>query len=413
MSSNHTATVGPDMAPSRADRELATRLATEINRPNKVDRFEKGALVRARNDRIGGFLPDLDLPGFGDELDDCGDEIPHFCADCGHHFAVGRTCRRSVCSRCATSWVVDRAASVVGKLDATARMMSSARDCAIYKHHVVVSPPEDWFLEASDPLSRTFEVISELLRAMDAEGVAIYHPFSGDDDVQDDRGEWKKRLFSGRNWEGDVKDELESRPHFHLLVAARHIPGGDVSRLLHEKTGWILHRIADEDTGRSIDDLEDLARAAAYSLSHVGIDTDDELNQAQYRYFGSTLHDATVFESIEREADHAVRKVAPDVLGIASDKVACVNEVAESEVSDRSNATLDNLDDDGESDGSEELEESGESTELVRCEGRVVPIDEAPDYLDDPEWTVSPTREREIRELWERWDEGGGWDGLG
>jgi len=35
-----------------------------------------------------GYLPPLDLSGFGEEYDDCGDDIVHFCTDCGSTFPL-------------------------------------------------------------------------------------------------------------------------------------------------------------------------------------------------------------------------------------------------------------------------------------------------------------------------------------
>ena len=393
----------PAEAPESNRSELADELVDVIERPRQADLSERGP---------EGWLPMLDLPGFGEEYDDCGDEIPHFCEGCGHTFAVGRTCKRSECPRCGAAWVLDRAPGIVGRLDATARMMSSVRDTAVYKHHVVFSPPDDWCLEADDPLDKTFDVIKKLLRRMDAEGYVFYHPWAGrNPDGGDDRGAWKNRVFSKRDFEGDVRDELIPRGHFHAVVCSPYIPGGDVITEVNDATDWVIKRVQKRDgSGRSLADLRDVARAVTYSMSHTGLATDAAgNNQAQYRMFGSTLHDAEVFDEIEEAADARVREVAPQTLGIPSKAVRCGREVAPEEADTPDLDTYTGDDGDGEGDGADEVEELDEE-EMVPCAGRVLPVDEAPEFLDDPKWLAEATCVDELREAWEEWRDSGGWD---
>jgi hypothetical protein len=388
--------------------DVAEAIIEAIDRPRQADDMSRGA---------DGWLPTLDLPGFGDSYDSCGEDMPHFCEDCGHTFAVGRTCSRSVCPRCAQSWVTNRAPNIVGKLDATARMMASVRDGAVYKHHVVLSPPDDWYLEAEDPLDRTFRVVREILDVMDAQGMVAYHPWAGEGSDGDDRGEWKRRLFNGRDWE-DVVDELVARGHFHAVVASPHIPGGDVTKQVHEETGWVIKRVTKRDgSARSLSDLQDVARAVSYVLSHTGIDTDrDGHNQAAYRKFGATWHDADVYDDVEEAADRAVREVAPKTLGIETRKVRCEREVA-AEARD-SDGSVDLLKEFGDGQGSGADAEPEPSTaepddggEMVPCSGRVRDIEDAPDYLDDDVWVATASCADELREAWADWEPGDGWPG--
>jgi hypothetical protein len=418
-----TDTVDPDRALPADERNVAAKIVEAIEAPEQwTGSGEDGgglggqlAATSSGTTSAGGYLPTMDLPGFGDPYDDCGEDIPHFCEHCGSTFPVGRTCRRSVCERCAQSWVVDRASSVVGKLDATARMMSAATGESIKKHHVVVSPPADWFLEADEPLDRTFHVIRDVLDALNAEGMVAYHPWSGGDDVVDDRGEWKRRLFNGREWSA-VRSGLEKRPHFHCVVAAEHIPGGELTERVHRETGWVIHRIADESTGVSLGGLDDVARAVTYTLSHTGIDTDgDGPNQAAYRQYGSTLHDAEVFDDLAEQADVAVRSVAPRVLGVDPSDVRCTTEVAADDAPDRDDAVdlTAAADGDGSGDAEADAETTVDEVELVECSGRILTIDRAPEYLDDPEWRATASHVDELQTTWEAWDEGEGWDDLG
>ncbi|WP_323174845.1 hypothetical protein, partial [Natrialba sp. PRR66] len=88
----------PDVALSEDDRRTARKIIGAIQDPPQLSEDE------ARSDQAAFFdektywsvrdneLPRHGLPGFGEAYDDCGDDIPHFCEDCGDAFAVGRTC---------------------------------------------------------------------------------------------------------------------------------------------------------------------------------------------------------------------------------------------------------------------------------------------------------------------------------
>lgn len=398
------------------DRKLAKKITDAIQQPKRGS---------ATDDKPGGYLPALSIPGFGDEYDDCGDEIPHFCTDCGHSFTVGRTCKRSECPRCAPAWVVDRATSVVGKVDAAARMMSTDLDTAVFKHHVVFSPPPTWYLQARDPLDRTFNVIKQILEAIGAEGVICYHPWSGSDEHDDDRGKWKQRLFSGRDWDGDVREELKPRGHFHAIVAAPFVPGGDVTKMVHAATDWVIHRVAKRDgSGRSLSDLEDVARATTYSLSHTGIANTEtsKNNQAQYRYVGARINRAEVRKQHEQAANRAVREVVPKTLGIPAHSVRCGREVGaaagaigtgpgvQSEWDDFDAGAGDG-DDCEHSASSTSTDSDGETEEIptAACAGEIRPVDDAKEYLNDPEWVARAAAADELQSTWEDWIREGGW----
>lgn len=165
-----------------------------------------------------GYLPPLDLSGFGEEYDDCGDDIVHFCTDCGSTFPLGRTCNWSVCMICVPMWAVDKAENDAARLQTVAKTMSARLGVPVYKHHLVFSPPEDWYLEAEDVIERTRKVVAGILKLMNAEGLVAYHGWT--EKETDDRGEWKGRLFEGRDFEGDVRAELKPNDHFHCIVAS-------------------------------------------------------------------------------------------------------------------------------------------------------------------------------------------------
>ena len=371
--------------------DVAKKIIESIDRPKKSTLDERGP---------GGWLPKLDLPGFGEQGDDCGEEIPHFCDCCGDSFVIGRTCSKSRCPRCASSWVLKRAGTSrekgedvpghVARMDALARTMSSnSGGKSIKLHHLLLQPPMDsWFLEAEDPLQKTFHVIREILQAFGAEGYVYYHPWAGDnaDSEEDDQGEWKKRLFNGRDWD-DVRDDLIPRGHFHCIVAAEWIEGQETTTQIFEKTGWITKRIAKRDgSGKSLDGLDDLAQAVTYCLSHTGIDTSGKNNQSAYRAYGSTLDSLSYFPNTEA-ADAAVRRAAPRTLGIQTQKVACQVEVSPDEAADEDATPTHDHDHDGEcSELEPDTDEEVDPVDLVPCNGKIRIITEAPRFLENPKW---------------------------
>ena len=405
------ATVGPDAGVPDAAVELA-----EVIDDHGLGSLSDYAASYVRDRQ----LPTLDLPGFGEAYDECGDPIPHFCEDCGSVQPVGRTCKRSECPRCAPAWALDRAPGLVGRLDATARMMSSARDEAVYKHHVVFSPPPGWATESDDPLDETFHTIRDLLELMDAEGVVAYHPWAGDQDGTDDMGAWKDRLFSGRDWE-DVQSELQPRGHFHAVVASPFIAGGRITAAVNEMTDWVIHRVEKRDgSGRSLSDLNDVARAVTYTLSHTGIDTrGDGHNQAAYRTYGATWHDADVLDDSERLADAAVREVAPRLLGLPTNEVSCGSDVREARagastidhrrtfasMSTSSSGEAPEPDGDPSSMPDQPTDATvGGDADRERCSGRLRHIDEADGYLDDDDWRERAPFASELRQTLAEWE---------
>ena len=397
-------TIDTEHMPVDSVDELVNEIVAAINRP------QQGSL----DPDDGGYLPPLDLPGFGEPYPDCGEDIVHFCDQCADIVGVGRTCDRSVCERCAQSWVLDPAIQVTAKADSTARLMSSKLGgVSVKKHHVVISPPDDWYLAASEPLDKTFEVIKEILAATGAEGASFYHGWAGNEEQDTDIGQWKERLFAGRDWETDVRQELMPRPHFHLLVVCPFFPGQSVTDRVHSETGWVIHRVADEETGGSLDSLKKFAKAATYCPSHTSIDTrGDGYNRAQIRKFGSTWHDASVYDNQLRKAEYAVRSVAPKTLGIPAREIRCESTGGDSEdgieLLDEYTSSSD-LDDDhddhdcGDScdDDHNDHDDDREPDEREMCKGALVPISEAPGYLDDDSWIEDCPHTDRLREAYQ------------
>jgi hypothetical protein len=366
-----------------------------------VNRFRS---VDAREDTFGTALPELELPGFGEEYDDCGEDIPRFCADCGSTHIVGRTCYRSVCPRCGASWTRRQGTAIAAKLEATRRYLESSRSgWDGYKfHHLSISPPEGFETFTNEALDRTFEILKEVLSELGVDtGVIFYHPYRGEDG--DDRGAWKKRLFEGLEWDG-VRDELEHSPHFHVVAIAKHVDGGYVTKAIEEQTGWLVERITKgEDSSVSIYDKYDLCRVVSYCLSHTGLyETDDGGTRAAYRYFGRAAN-LPAEEHIEREIDAAMRSVTPRTLGLSWSSVACAEDrdgrepqdwlVADTSAAFRSGVSYD---DDQEEAGEQEPPEG-------KCGGRLLHLSRAPEFLEDEDWMSAAPRAEELADTWVEW----------
>lgn len=410
-------------------RAIADEIITAIERPKRGDSDALGM-------GPGGWLPKLDLPSFGEAYDECGEDRPHFCVCCGDTVHVGRTCARSMCPRCWVAWVQKRAGTsrengedvpgIVAQLDKTARMMSSKLDTAVFKHHIVLSPPmDDWFLEAEDPLARTKEVIKEIMDALNLEGVIFYHPWAGDNEDHDgdDRDAWKKRLGAGRDWY-DVRKELKPRGHFHVVGCSPFVPGAGVTERVQAETGWVIKRVEKHDgSGRSLSDLVDVARAVTYNLSHTGVDTSGERNEAAYWKHGSTYHSGEVPEDVADEADAAVRSVAPTTLGISANRITCHQEVPEGNAANSVATRFLGLGEQGDEGGgggggAEDPDppgdpfesqlaspSSGDGVETVECAGRLEHIREAEHYLEDDDWREHAPYAETLQTTWEDWRE--------
>lgn len=358
-----------------------------------------------------------DLPGFGDAYDGskgrvpCGAEIPHYCQDCGHRVDVGRTCARSTCPRCGAAWVLKRAPKLVSRIQEAAKMKSAAMDdkTPVYKHHVIVSPPHDWYADVDDPTEELLQVGHRIMDAIDMDGIEVYHGWRGASDEgepTDDRGEWKKRLFNDRTWD-DVREEIEPSPHLHLIGACPWVPGGDVTAAVHEATDWIIHRVTERNgSAVSLGDMSSVARAVSYCLSHCALDTSGERTRSLYRRHGSAFTNADL-RTLD-EAREAVAHVGRETLGLPAASVECRSTVADD------GDDLDHLDDvddgDGDDDGADE-QDADDNTRT--CRGQLSMIDEADDDLDDEEWcrSVPDNNLEHLRETYEEWQAVGGWQG--
>jgi len=298
--------------------------------------------------------------------------------------------------------------------------MSAKMGESVKMHHLVFVPPSsndntgyDWYLDAADPIGKTREVVAKIMRSLNAEGVIYYHGWSGI--KGDDRGEWKKRLFAGRDFEGDVRNELKPRPHFHVVCASPFVAGGEVTKRITEETGWVIERIAGDD-GKSLEDLHAAARGITYCLSHTSIRLGYAVNgnnKAAKEAYGDVWHSdrLNVYDHTRREAERAVRSVAPKTLGVSPSSMRCETGVPVTERSDdvvevgdayddddlsasSEDTTSDSDDHDSDADG---VESEPEPIETVTCKGVIKPLSKAEEYLNDDDWVEHTLHSEELR----------------
>jgi hypothetical protein len=287
-------------------------------------------------------LPQLPLPGSGEEYGDCGEEFPSWlCSDrgCGAVYRTGRTCRRSRCPRCWKSWDFHTSSTVAAKADGRRRKEYSDSEGRMSPklHHVTVSLPNSTRFDSGDPLGRGFDLAKLLLAQVDAHaGYLIYHPWriaadhrgdvlghsSGEGDLT-----WKDvlGLIDSEGWDTVREEYLTYAPHFHAICVSEFVQGGAVTDALEDKTGVVIHRITPEDDSAvSIGDMEGLCKVSAYSLSHAGIAQDEEndARRAAYRPFGAVAN-TEVRENVEMEAKDALRSVSGTVLGLDFPEPTC------------------------------------------------------------------------------------------
>lgn len=398
-------------------------------------------------DVSGGLLPSLVLPGFGGKTRmKCGDYRPQFCPNCGDPSPGTDTCDRSTCQHCAPNWARRRATEVCRKLEAW--KATSWRPSAKTKHHhLTISPAprgEVFRFESDDALQRAFDTVGKIMDELGIQGYVIYHPYRAPgepDNPFDHLGFWKDVVFNNRDW-NDVRDELEYSPHFHVIAVSDFVQGEGVTDVVHGETGWVIHRITEEESNRSIDGKLSLARVVTYCLSHAGIyETDGGRMRVATRWYGFGVRSVDKKEEYRRQWERIVRTVATRTLGLNKRDLLCDNDVVESSTQvslgtfDAAQAQMhadgsassgddepvddfagNNVDATGEvtigSSGPADLETSiGDvpdtsvdvDVEVEPCEGPLYDIRRAPDYLSDDEWCEEAPYADELAEEYEQW----------
>lgn len=284
-------------------------------------------------------LPEHPIPSSGELGEDCGRLIPAIgCDHCWTTKEVGRTCRSPDCPRCWQSWAFHRGIDMAAKLHDLAKKVNYQT----FKHHLTVSPRDSTRFNSKDPFNQGIEAIKPLLEKVNVStGYLIYHPWRiekehrgdvlGHESGSGDKG-WKDILHlvesEGQTWE-EVEDEyLIYSPHFHVLCLSNTVEKSTTSDIENE-TGVVIHRIEQKrkDGGvKSIANLEELCKSAAYSLSHTSIapESERQTHRAGVRAFGQVANHSVDDKAPSRqEVKEAMRKVAPKVLGVEFPEPEC------------------------------------------------------------------------------------------
>lgn len=286
------------------------------------------------------ILPMDQLPSFGEPLEDCGQQIPaskHFCTECGYVHDFPRNCLRYDCPEHWAHAIRRRAAGskyaagVTPQMGALMGYLQHWREPQQFYHHLVVDVFEfgdgEFLLESDKPRERAFELVRELMDTLGIQGTVAYHPWKGKNG--DDRGKWKQRIGSDRDWDGDVRDELEHNPHFHIVGVGPSIDLGDIGAFQSE-TGWVINRIADDESNVSIYDDEGMVDRVLYNMSHAGVyETAGGQRRLAVRMKGPDVNRVTPDRDTQYRFKKLVNKSAVDTLGIPMPDMECDKEIRE------------------------------------------------------------------------------------
>lgn len=297
-------------------------------------------------------------PGFGPDgkggnaRDDCGEAHPFVCDCCGRTIEFGRTCSQSTCGRCAIVWNRDLATKKAAKAVRFRRQKhwNTPEDEKQKFHHVVISPNLGWYrdlaqagLDLDDAQDVTKDVVKDVLSELGGQGILVRHSYrvkKADGTLRSDHssmGAYKELVYSNRAWEGDVRDQIAWKPHYHAIVVSDWIRADDLTKQVEDETGWVIHRIQNEESGKSLPDDGSMARALTYNLSHADIDVRDDAHNrsavwevgsfyGQLEDEGGPLKSTSAFKPTDYEqdwADAAVRDAAEEVLGLTPTTTSC------------------------------------------------------------------------------------------
>lgn len=322
---------------SAEDRRVLEELVEVLERP----RLQNTEGLDEQGRRKTSTLSSGKLPGFGEPEEKCGEPTPEtifFCDWCYQPAEVPHVCYRYDCPLDGLKAVRRRAAGsgdkpgVVARIGALRAKLDHEQDEHYVYHHYQLSPPSDFFWRSDQPRERAFQLNREVLDVFDGQGLVAFHPFRGAGD--DDRGFWKTLLGKRVDW-SDAREQLAYGPHFHVVCAAPKgaVPGDDVTRILQERTGWILERITPRNSNVSVYEDPDLARAVTYCLSHSEVYTDSNGDRRlAARVKGPDVNDLYVPEEYLLQHRANVFDVAERTLGIAPPDLTCNRELRESEL---------------------------------------------------------------------------------
>lgn len=384
----------------RTDETRRVRLANDVDLP--LEEF----ITVGESDgyEYTDALPAYELPGSGERLASCGDDVPAlFCPICGTPETVGRTCRRSSCPRCWQSWVYQRARTLAAKVESLGRHEYAQNDRAVKQHHLVVSFRDSTRVRSTDPHKQATTIAKLLLQRVNVEtGYLVYHPYriapayrgherghtpgNGTMTWPDilaliERDEW--------SWPAVREKFLVYGPHFHVIGLSEFVSTEEQTAALEEQTGIVLHRITTrrhDGTDRSITDVTELCRIAVDTLSHAGIEsTDDGVHYAAFRPFGKVAN-FSAYGDAAADVTAALREVAPSILGLRFSEHTCTEPLDMPTNGDHEEKRCSMTAADSSVKSGDTLEADTSPTEESICGGSSQSMHVAHQYLDNPAW---------------------------
>ena len=345
-------------------------------------------LARADKSNYQQRPPAESLPSFGEEYDSCGEDYHNFCSSCGKPEIIGKACQRADCPRCWAKWCVERATKITAKLEERRQEVAYRRSGHSPKfHHVVLTFPKIRFA-SEDPEKSMFELCKNILGQLGTfGGVLLYHAFRGADGS--DIGFWKTIIGEDTTW-NEVEDDLAHEEHVHALVLADTVDKM-ACKGIYEDTGINVHRVEKDDSNVSLYNVEDLAGASAYSLSHAHIGD----NRAGLRYFGSVAQ-TSPDDTTEARANAAVRSIAEKRLGVPFSDLSCTSEADSDHSHDHDKASC------SASSGDSEPSESASDEDNI-CGGRMLDIHDAPRFLSDDGWISEAEYSADLKAVWQEY----------
>ncbi len=316
-----------------------------------------------------GSLADsaMTIPGKGESGDRCGEYVPiEFCEVCGEpHFGEHR-CGRRTCPDCWIDWRNKRAVNITKRLGAARYAAESGLEKRAI--HAVLSPP-DGEIETLEDVKQGYRDAYRLAEEKGVRGgVAIFHGWRVVDSAKE---RWRRETNGGDNgpklwaWVREQprmwRSLVEWSPHYHVLGLSEDFEADDPDA----QDGWVARRLRTLDSFylNQSGGYEDMARTAAYLLSHAGFETDSTADCV--RWFGEL----------------ATAKFSPESVDVYSR----IEEMAEAAIGY----------DDETGDGDEE----SESKECRNCgaEGQMCSIFDAGVALSDRRWCEDIGKEQQRR----------------
>lgn len=325
------------------------------------------------------------LPGMGDPAPDCGTWYPEsFCdSEDAHTFPNQHLCGRRDCPRCWNSqWARPRTVSVVQRLAAARHVEEPGLDRRTV--HMVVSPPEGSVRSIEGFYSAKSEAVDIAKEHGIRGAVEVPHGYRVDDehkkmfralvdagqwDPKEDGGIWRWVRENSRHW----RDQTYWSPHFHVVGLARDVEAGD------REDGWVVknikrgdsHGLAPFENLHDEEGYEDMVRVVRYLLSHATYAEDQ--NRQAVTWFGS-LHGSCFNpeEELSSGAWATIQRYVEEIVGGEADR------------------------DDGEGD-----DEDDEECPVEGCDGKLHPIWEAGEFLNQRRDELTREAEHRLAKVYE------------